>query len=498
MAHLFGSSDSDDDDSGVASPTTAGMEEGTGPPTTVAAPSTEAEEEELRGAVELFAEDQQKLPPQHKTAYICLLAYEAVDGFSLQKEPYISFITGDHLKKGYKKKLQITKTLIGGEIKRRDPQAQTNVKNKTVALLCDTLKTLYGKYLTEKDKTYIIQKEQELQDAFNAILAGAGSTDANTAVRICITSNDRLRLAAMFDENDVKAAYIQSQIALSRTELDARHSLKTFGEVACARFNNEEWIANIPALPNLHGEFASSQCIGKGRYTLTIEKLADQMLKQKGMLFHVRKDFCQSGNGENQLGEEDETHELKDGGKRSAFLRGKPSDILYWWFVMENNDLLSNFFAEMGDAAVNGDQTPPSTAKKVRSRKRGKGVGGNNDAGSDKKKMKIQRRLLQTLEETHGTMTSLTVSDYTNQLRQLQRDRFDCMKEIRKYKTDELFGTEPDSDDDWYKSLTERKLEIDKSIKDTQNSIERLSVKMDGMADGKESDSDDANIDDLV
>ena len=72
------------------------------------------------------------------------------------------------------------------------------------------------------------------------------------------------------------------------------------------------------------------------------------------------------------------------------------------------------------------------------------------------------------------------------------------MKEIRKYKTEELFGTEPDSDDDWYKSLTERKLEIEKSIKDTQNSIECLREKMDGIANGKESDSDDnANIDDI-
>ena len=483
----FLSDSSDHDDSGLAPPpTTAGIEkEGT-------APSAEVEEEDLRGAVELFAEDQKKLLPHLKTAYICLLAYEAVDGFSLQNEPYISFITGEHQKMGYKNKLKITKTMIAGEMKRRDPQARTNVNNKSIQLLQESLKNNYGKFLTEKDKSYIVQKEQELKDAFNALLAGAGSTDAKTAVRICITSNDRLRLAAMFDENDVKSAYIQSQIALSRTELDSRNNLKTFGEVACTRFNNEEWIANIPALPNLHEEFALSQRIAKGRYTLTIEKLADQMLKQKGMLFQVRKDFAQSGNGENQRGEEDEMHEFKDGGKRSAFLRGKPSDLLYWWFVMENNDLLSNFFAEMGDAAVNGDETPPSTAKKIQKRKKGmEGRGGNDDGGSGNKKLKIQTQLIQQLEKTHGTMRSLTVSDYTSQLRQLQKDRFDCLKEIRKYKSEELFGVDPDSDDEWYNSLIERKLEVNKSIEDTQKMIDRLSDEMNRTADSKDCDSDD-------
>ena len=159
---------------------------------------------------------------------------------------------------------------------------------------------------------------------------------------------------------------------------------------------------------------------------------------------------------------------------------------------MENNDLLSNFFAEMGDAAVNGDNTPPSTAKKIQKRKKGEeSRDDNHDGGSGNKKLKIQRQLIQQLEETHGTMRSLTVSDYTSQLRQLQKDRFECLKEIRKYKSEELFGEDPDSDDKWYHSLTERKLEVDKSIEDTQQRIDGLSDEMNRTADSKDSDSDD-------
>ena len=53
--------------------------------------------------------------------------------------------------------------------------------------------------------------------------------------------------------------------------------------------------------------------------------------------------------------------EVMDGGKRLGFLRGKPSDLLlYWWMIYESNDLMTmTFFAKFGANAVDGSSATP-------------------------------------------------------------------------------------------------------------------------------------------
>ena len=61
---------------------------------------------------------------------------------------------------------------------------------------------------------------------------------------------------------------------------------------------------------------------------MTAKKVADLLQSRKLEMKTISEKFDQSGNGENMIGEDD--GEVIDGAKRSAFLRGKPSDLLYW------------------------------------------------------------------------------------------------------------------------------------------------------------------------
>jgi hypothetical protein len=136
-------------------------------------------------------------------------------------------------------------------------------------------------------------------------------------------------------------------------------------------FNDESWVAVIPAMGDLHEDYAAVQRISKGEYVMTRAKVAEVLQSRKLEIKKISENFNLSGNGENMLGFSEDGEELMDGGKRAAFLRGKPSDLLYWWYIYESNDLLEMTFAEFGANAVDGStgsspllRTPVTQAKR--------------------------------------------------------------------------------------------------------------------------------------
>ena len=75
------------------------------------------------------------------------------------------------------------------------------------------------------------------------------------------------------------------------------------------------------------------------------------------------------------LGFAEDGEELLDGGKRAAFFRGKPSDLLYWWYIYESNDLLEMTFAEFG-ASVDDSSDPGKEKSLGAVEERGRQEGG--------------------------------------------------------------------------------------------------------------------------
>lgn len=116
-----------------------------------------------------------------------------------------------------------------------------------------------------------------------------------------------------------------SQQTSSRIDLDSGTSPKQCLLLSLAgTFNDDNFIARIPALPNLHEDFRVEIFIGKEDYEMTPARVADILQSRKLEMKDISDRFQRSGNGENMMGEDGG---VVDGAKWSSFLRGKPSDL---------------------------------------------------------------------------------------------------------------------------------------------------------------------------
>ena len=120
-------------------------------------------------------------------AYILLLAHQNVQNFDLTSEPYRSFTN----RKGWKAKFKVTKTMIGQEIKRRNPTSQPNCSNSSMANLMALLTPLEDK----EDLAYVTRKEAEYRAHLS--LHMDGHDDAVAVGRI--SPADRMRFGLLFE-----------------------------------------------------------------------------------------------------------------------------------------------------------------------------------------------------------------------------------------------------------------------------------------------------------
>ena len=186
-------------------------------------------------------------------------------------------------------------------------------------------------------------------------------------------------------------------------------------------FNDKSYIAVIPAIPSLHKVFLQEQLIEKGEFTMTAARVADLLQSRKLEMKTISENFHLSGNGEDMLGQDGE---VMDGGKRSGFLRGKPSDLLYWWMIYESNDLMTMTFAEFGANAVDG-----STATPINKR--------NSASSLSVERKKARTDMASSVEKLNSQMIQCNKSSYRAQLNDLTAKRFNLKREMRKYKKEE-------------------------------------------------------------
>ena len=114
-----------------------------------------------RFPLEVLYNDDSKIPPPRRNAFIVMLAPEVIPDFNvLVTEPYPQFKNV----KGYKNLFRPSKEMIMQEARRRDPLVKKlNVQNRPNEKIIVHMATRLGHLQTTEDKNFIIKKEAAIR-----------------------------------------------------------------------------------------------------------------------------------------------------------------------------------------------------------------------------------------------------------------------------------------------------------------------------------------------
>jgi hypothetical protein len=211
-----------------------------------------------------------------------------------------------------------------------------------------------------------------------------------------IEISDRLWYILMIDLcEDIREAFMRSQDTMNHQELDARNTaaaVPDFHDLAVTKFNDAAWVPETTPNPDLHfhSYFTEAiKCEKRESYSLTREKSKQLVLDMKHKVNEICKCYEASGNGAGQMdsdveeGDDDneeaggegrenefsfgrynaEKARMKGGDDRQCFLKHNSVDLLYWWDVLDRNDLIHFTTAQLrGANVVTSDSRPPPTA----------------------------------------------------------------------------------------------------------------------------------------
>lgn len=298
--------------------------------------------------------------------YIIMVSFAAMqldldpDNFP---QPYQAYMEHFKNKNSRWNTLMPTKKLLAEEIIRRNPRAKINQKN---TLLQDLYKELLNlKFEDPKDHQYALHEERKLRLLISEMLGEKTKARSKSAAQ---TFKDRMRLICAFEDDNIVMAYRLSQEVMTRSQLDARNSevrLTDFYDLIVSKFNDDNWVPKSIALPDLHSDFAEEKEWPKRQvYTLDREKAKAIFSWFKGASRQMLQNYNQSGNGAiivddmYQIGDDNnpeptefhakyghfdlELAMTKEGGDdRKNFLNGQPTDLLYWWHILDQLDLIT-------------------------------------------------------------------------------------------------------------------------------------------------------------
>jgi hypothetical protein len=423
--------------------------------------------EEEKGELQKYVENQSNLDPKQKSTFLLMVASAALSFTVDDWEPYKSYQEFSKQKKSASgfKSIKPSKELITMEIKRRNPNHRVNKKNRKINNLIDEL---YGTLEDPRDLDWIKHQERVLRVAFIAKVNNAKETTAavSKSKTVPVTRHDRMRFICMFQDDDIVEAYRKTQEVLARTQLDARNSdarPHDFYDLAVAKFNDSAWVPASEVDSDLHEDFAEPiQYPKRDLYSLTTEKARSIISWEKNEISALLRNYSKSGNGAvvademYQLGEEDPDEEFdasyghfdlelaltKDGGDdRKNFLNGKPTDILYWWKVLDDLQLITlTCVAMKKELGASSSKRPTSIAALSKQRKA-------------EKKRKWQESLAETSDNVAEGLHNLNSN--------LAKQRIDQLKQERLQIAKEYYVTAKDADEEYRSMLKQRMDEID-------------------------------------
>jgi hypothetical protein len=476
----------------------------------------------MPGAVKAYYNDQSKLKAEMKMAYIILqmadmenrdLAAkhkeEAAASDEATKAPplYVprSFVEATepfatlNSQKGKKSKkvssLVLPKKEIAKEIVRRCPATPgrkgVNHNNKSVEQL---MALLLKNPITDSSDISFIKAEFQTHSSVIEQLLEDGKTKRVVADKIA-----RLRFIVILCTNDdVKSTYLRSTDGKTAQDIDYEKTDKaavTWMDLLCELFNDPDQEYFTQIIMGLHEDFQEPiDC--STEYVLTVDGCKQIMSTMKTKLRKIIHAYMLSGNGSDMAkfdgdtddeADDEEANEdggteaeyyghfnrersirraerreitLIDGDDRGSFLRGDSVDLLYWWAMLDEIDLLHFFMGKLSeDLSSSSNKTPNETSRK------NKDSSGSTTAANKKHKQESDALKQQMVDEVKNVGNSLATIAAT-----------DIQSQIDRYK-DQIANLEEKKI--VTESASEALIELwDKRIEEKRNSIKALEDKL--------------------
>jgi predicted nucleotidyltransferase len=433
--------------------------------------------QEDKGELQKFVENQANMSATQKNIYILMVAAAALS-FNLDDwEPYKSYHVLCKQKRGGSgfKSLKPSKELVAREIKRRNPNHKTNTKNTSIAKL---MNELVNTLTDQRDLDWIKHKERNLRKALSTMVNNSNEKEsANKQDKSSPTTrHDRMRFICLFQDEEIVEAYRKTQEVMVRTQLDGRNSDNRpadFYDLAVAKFNDSTWVPSAAVDAELHEDFAEPvEYPKRENYSIDREKAKAIIAWEKHEISSLLRDYSKSGNGAVnademfQLGEEDPDDDVnasyghfdlelamsKEGGDdRKNFLRGRPTDILYWWKVLDDLQLITlTCVAMKKELGATSSSRPQSIAdlkqmqKREKKRKREESLAAASDSVADK------------LTVLNNSIDRLTAVSEDNKKTKLKQEK---LQVAEKY-----FVTAKDAPEEYRAMLKTRMEEIDAEL----------------------------------
>ena len=347
--------------------------------------------------------------------------------------------------------------------------------------------------LTEADKAFVKHEERVLRELITNLI-GVAEVRATEKVEKMVWS-DRMRLICCFEDDDIVEAYRLTQLSMTRTELDARNSEARgpdFYDLVMAKFNDSAWVATSQAMPSLHRHFKEEEhYLKRGDYTLDASKAKNIISWEKNKIMSVLRKYDKSGNGATnaaelyQLGEgegawtDEEIHakwghfdadlaESNGGDDREDYLNGQPTDILYWWAVLDKLDLLQAtcvvFKRELAAGTI---EQPTSVAELTRKKKAARHAKAN--AGAE--------AVSEQLSAIGSSLSSMSRSRIEEGV-QRSIDSIEDLRSKRKAEQKELYTDARDAPDEYKAIICQRIEDLDESIQRQEEYIEQANKRL--------------------
>lgn len=342
---------------------------------------------------------------------LCIGLEETIDDNTGLKVPLMD-LNEDSFKSLKKKKdIKPSLDILREEVKRRSElNNQEGNKPKpngwTITKCQDWLKA--NLITADADVAFLVQRAK----AIKQVVANATQTTVTSANPPSVASTEHgnkwygplpyLRLIHCLLEDDIKEKWVRRDIPLSIQEIDARRSdvrEDTVFEMIATRWNSSDFNPTT-MISNCHYDFCEEIDVG---FDATSEfarasptKVKDKLAKMKAALSSIIQKWERSGQGDggriDEDDEDDEEHEQRpsedstvspaistegitnvetyqwgrsEGRQgafdcRESFLGSHPSYILYFWDVLDNNDLFNSTMSRLSDAAgaSSADEAP--------------------------------------------------------------------------------------------------------------------------------------------
>jgi hypothetical protein len=317
-------------------------------------------------------EDVRNVVPNQRVAYIMLMMQTLDDSFNLEAHPYDKMKT--------KKSFRPTLVLFKKELKRRDPKI--GVSNKKID---NILELLRGK-LCLKDAEDIAFIKSKVQQYTATLLGAVDGGSTNKSSTVC-RKYDRMRFIECMVLDNVKPLYFLTNEVMTRTELDSRNSVARsrrddFFEQVSKEFNNAEFVPMSRIIPDLHEEFAEGVLLPLSEYRMSPDKARAIISAMRPRIMKIMQKYLMSGNGDGQRnGDDDDDDADADnqpsfnasnciaGDNKGAFLgAGEGTDILYWWHVLEQEQMLQYTVSSLSENGAASDSAPSTLSERYERR----------------------------------------------------------------------------------------------------------------------------------